>query len=164
MFDEIALRPCRRPTKSGKPCRAQYSGRGFACKLHTTEHEAELVRAYEQGLTAGRAQERRTQEQSTKLHVAHLERQVQELREKLDGASRRFEVAGRQAVTVDGYGYLWAGEGALVVGDRVLLPENYVSALRHGPGPFVGTVTALGTTYDGRLNRIIGRAAQPSDT
>jgi len=39
----------------------------------------------------------------------------------------------------------------------VLLPENYVSALRHGSGPFPGTVTELGTTYTGPLSTIISR-------
>lgn len=51
-------------------------------------------------------------------------------------SASRFEVDGDQAVTVDGYGYRWSGTGTLEVGDRVLLPENYVSAQRHGPAPF----------------------------
>ncbi|MFF7993421.1 hypothetical protein ACFZDG_26970 [Kitasatospora xanthocidica] len=95
-----------------------------------------------------------------------MERKVKKLEEQLDAQKRRFEDCGAQAVTVDGYGYRWTGPGRLEVGDRVLLPENYVSALRHGPGPFPGTVTALGTTYSGALSTIVSRVPdqRPGDT
>ncbi|MGM7439910.1 hypothetical protein [Streptomyces tunisiensis] len=113
------------------------------------------MEAYRQGLETGRAQEREWRQRAAAAQVEHLERQI---REELDAKNRRFEVDGDQAVTVDGYGYRWRGPGTLEVGDRVLLPENYVSALRHGPGPFPGTVTELGTTYTGTLSMIISRA------
>lgn len=158
MFEEVHQRPCGRPTKSGTPCRAQFSGSGFACKLHTTDHEKALVEAYRQGVETGRAQEREWRQRTEAAQVEHLERQIRTLREELDAKNRRFEVDGDQAVTVEGYGYRWSGPGTLEVGDRVLLPENYVSALRHGPGPFPGTVTELGTTYTGTLSTIISRA------
>jgi hypothetical protein len=58
---------------------------------------------------------------------------------------------------VDGYGYRWEGPDQLNVGDHVLLPENYVSRPKHGPGPFEGVVTRLGSTYRGELSRIIRR-------
>ncbi|MGV9788273.1 hypothetical protein [Streptomyces sp. NPDC003435] len=157
MFEEIHQRPCGRSTKSGASCRAQFSGPGFACKLHTTDHEKALVDAYQQGLEAGRAEERRWSRRTQAGQVEHLKRQMQTLREELDAKNRRFTVDGDQAVTVDGYGYRWKGPHTLEVGDRVLLPENYVSALRHGPGPFPGTVTELGTTYTGTLSTIISR-------
>lgn len=86
-----------------------------------------------------------------------MERKVKNLEEQLDSQQRPFEDRGTQAVTVDGYGYRWTGPGRLEVGDRVLLPENYVSALRHGPGPFPETVTALGTVYSGALSAIVSR-------
>lgn len=57
MFEEVHHRPCGHPTKSGNPCRAQFSGPSFACKLHTTDHETALVEAYRQGLETGRAPE-----------------------------------------------------------------------------------------------------------
>ncbi|WP_233290136.1 hypothetical protein [Kitasatospora sp. MBT66] len=44
------------------------------------------------------------------------------------------------------------------MGDRVLLPENYVSRMKNGPGPVIGVVTALGTTYRGTISFIVGRA------
>lgn len=160
MFDEVHHRPCGRPTKSksGTPCRAQFSGPGFACKLHTTDHEKALAEAYQQGLETGRAQESQWRQRAEAAQVEHLERQIRTLREELDAKNRRFEIDDAQAVTVDGYGYRWSGPGTLEVGDRVLLPENHVSRLRHGPGPFPGTVTELGTTYNGTLSRIISRA------
>ncbi|MFF3751414.1 hypothetical protein ACFYYH_13270 [Streptomyces sp. NPDC002018] len=165
MFDEVHHRPCGRPTKSGTPCRAQFSGPGFACKLHTTDHEKALAEVYRQGVETGRAQEREWRQRTEAAKVEHLERQIRTLREALDAKNRRLEVDDAQAVTVDGYGSRWSGPGTLKVGGRVLLPENYVSALRHGPGPFPGTVTELGTTYTGTLSRIISRApATPRQT
>lgn len=160
MFDDVHHRPCGRPTKSGAPCRAQFSGPGFACKLHTTDHE----KAYQQGLETGRAKEREWRQRTEAAQIEHLERQIRTLREELDAKNRRFDVDGDQTVTVDGYGYRWNGPGTLDVGDRVLLPENHVSALRHGSGPFPGTVTELGTTYTGTLSRIISRAPTPRQT
>ncbi|GAA2114983.1 hypothetical protein [Streptomyces synnematoformans] len=158
MFEEVHQRPCGRPTKSGSPCRAQFSGPGFACKIHTTEHERALVEAYQQGLQAGRTQAREWERSAAASRVEHLEQQIRTLQEQLDAKTRRYEVDGDQIVTVDGYGYRWRGADPLEVGDRVLLPENHVSALRHGPGPFPGTVTALGTTYSGALSTITSRA------
>ncbi|MEU9349008.1 hypothetical protein AB0D74_48210 [Streptomyces sp. NPDC048278] len=116
------------------------------------------MEAYQQGLETGRTQEREWRQRSEAAQVEHLERQIRTLREELDTKNRRFEVDGDQAITVDGYGYRWSGPGTLEVGDRVLLPENYVSAVRHGPGSFLGTVTELGTTYIGTLSTIISRA------
>ncbi|MGW6214879.1 hypothetical protein [Streptomyces sp. NPDC055109] len=158
MFDQRHQRPCGRPTKSGNPCRAQFSGPGFACKLHTTDHENALLDAYRQGLAAGRAEAAQYEQRASAARIAELERQVRTLGERLDSQTRRYEVDGHQAVTVDGYGYRWTGPGALEVGDRVLLPANYVSAMRLGPGPFPGTVTELGTTYTGQLSTIVSRA------
>ncbi|MDJ1645214.1 hypothetical protein [Streptomyces pakalii] len=121
--------------------------------------------AYQQGMETGRTKEREWRQRTEAAQVATLERQIRTLREELDAKNRRFDVDGDQAVTVDGYGYRWRGPGRLDVGDRVLLPENHVSALRHGSGPFPGTVTELGTTYTGILSRIISRApAAPRQT
>ncbi|MGI5430300.1 hypothetical protein [Streptomyces sp. CA-179760] len=156
MFEEVHHRPCGRPTRSGTPCRTQFSGPGFACKLHTTDHDKALVDAYQQGLEAGRLQE--SKHHAEAAEVEHVGRQIRILRNEPHAGNRRFEVYGGQAVTVDGYGYRWKGSGTLEVGDRVLLPENYFSAMRHGLGPFPGTVTELGTTYTGTLSTIISRA------
>ncbi len=118
MLEEVAQRPCGRPTKSGTPCRAQHSGPGFACKIHTTEREKEIVEAYQRGLTIGRTEGSDWEKKSAKLSVEHLERRVQDLEAKLDAATRRYQDNGHQAVTVDGYGYRWEGHGQLAVGDR----------------------------------------------
>ena len=62
---------------------------------------------------------------------------------------------GKQLVVIDqSLTYSWRGE-PLAVGDRVLLPENYVSAMKFGHGPFSGTVTSLDSTYAGRISEII---------
>ncbi|MBZ4319915.1 hypothetical protein [Streptomyces huiliensis] len=116
------------------------------------------MEAYQKGLETGWAQERDWSQRAATAQIERLERQIRTLRDELDAKSRRFQIDGDQVVTVDGYGYRWKGPGTLEVGDRVLLPENYVSALRHGPGPFPGTVTELGTTYTGPLSTIVSRA------
>ncbi|MEW1902111.1 hypothetical protein [Streptomyces sp. NPDC086147] len=69
-----------------------------------------------------------------------------------------YEVNGCQVVKVGGYGYRWRGNEPLEVGDRVLLPENYVSRIKNGPGPTVGVVSKLGTTCRGSLSDVVGRA------
>lgn len=71
---------------------------------------------------------------------------------------RIYSTGNDQIVEVDGrYAYRWPGDPELKVGDRVLLPENWASVFKHGPGPFSGTVTALGTTYRGELSQIMRR-------
>ncbi|MFJ6811615.1 hypothetical protein ACIQRK_37455 [Streptomyces anulatus] len=94
--------------------------RASPAKLHTTDHEKALVEAYEQGLQAGRAQEREWRQRAETVQVVHLEHQIRTLREELDAKNRRFEVDGHQAVT--GYGYRWNGSGTLEVDDRAPCP------------------------------------------
>lgn len=68
------------------------------------------------------------------------------------GEMRMHDQVGRQIVTVDNrFAYRWAGS-PLAVGDRVLLPETYFR------GRVLGTVTALGSDYDGALMDIIDKA------
>lgn len=159
------MKACGRPTKAGTPCKAQFSGVGFACKTHTTVEEQAQVDAYQAGYRAGYDTGCESGRSSSAQSTEHLERQIAELKAKLDQATRRYTVEGCQAVTVGGYSYLWAGQPQLEVGDQVLLPENYVSSLKNGPGPYVGTVTELGTTYTGSLSRILRRATgDPRDS
>ncbi|MEU5977484.1 hypothetical protein [Streptomyces sp. NPDC047315] len=73
------------------------------------------------------------------------------------------EVNGCQVVEVGRYGYRWRENDPLEVGDRVLLPESYVSRLKNGPGPTVGVVNMPGTTYQGSLSGIVGRAPATGD-
>lgn len=157
MFTTFEQRACGRPTKSGSPCKANFSGVAFACKLHTTPEEQALVDAYQNGHRTGRQEGYESGRQSAAMSTEHLERQIADLKAKLDQATRRFRIDGLQAVTVGGYAYVWNGQPDLEVGDRVLLPENYVSRLKDGPGPVEGTVTELGSTYDGIHSRILRR-------
>lgn len=79
------------------------------------------MEAYEQGLQAGWAQEREWRQRAETAQVEHL--------------VPRYGPCGKNSTP------------RTAAGDRVLLPENHVSALRHGPAPSPGTVTELGTTY-----------------
>jgi len=63
-----------------------------------------------------------------------------------------------QVVEVNGFAYRWSGE-PLAVGDRVMLPENWLSEMKFGHGPFMGTVTSLTSTYNGDLSTILRRAS-----
>lgn len=162
MDTTYGMKTCGRPTKAGAPCKARFSGPGFACGTHTTPEEQAQVEAYQAGYRKGYAEGTEAGRRSAAMPTEHLERQVAQLKQQLDQATRRHTVDGHQAVTVDGYGYLWTGEPHLKIGDQVLLPENYVSRLKLGPGPHTGTVTELGTTYTGTLSRILRRASKDS--
>lgn len=117
-------------------------------------HQRGWHEGYKQGCESGTS--------SAKLKIEWLERQVKELEQRLDNATRIHEVDGDQIVEVGGYAYRWRGDEPLQVGDRVLLPENYVSRMKEGRGPFQGVVTGLGTTYRGNLSTIISRITTDS--
>jgi len=72
--------------------------------------------------------------------------------------SRVYEMDGDQVVSVGRYAYRWRGGRPLAVGDRVLLPENWLSRKKDGPGHWVGVITELGTTYTGTLAHVVDRA------
>ncbi len=152
------VRRCGRPTKAGTPCKAQLYGFDVVCKLHATPHDRELAEAYRRGREEGYEQGSELSSRSMKGQVEWLERRVRELEALLDEAKRYYELGGDQVVEVDGYAYRWRGEPALEVGDRVLLPENWLSRMKSGSGSFQGTVTKLGATFRGDLARIVGRA------
>lgn len=154
---ENQVRTCGRPTKSGNPCKVRVSGSDVACGIHSTEQDRAVADAYRRGYQEGRESGARSSSESSKLRITWLERQVEELRQRLDKETRIHEIGGDQVVDVGGYAYRWRGETPLEVGDRVLLPENYVSRLKHGPGPLEATVTSLGTTYQGPLAFVLGR-------
>jgi len=156
----IGEKTCGRPTKSGAPCKARFSGAGFACKLHTTSEEAAQVTAYELGYRHGWERHSEISQSMASANVEHLKRRIADLESQLDKTKRQHTVNGCQAVEVNGYGYLWRGTPALEVGDQVMLPENPVSRIKEGPGSWQGTVTALGTTYEGSLSMILRRVSQ----
>jgi hypothetical protein len=75
------------------------------------------------------------------------------------------DIAYREGVlvVVDGrLTYRWAGE-PLKVGDQVLLPGNWLSEVKYGHGPFPGTVTALGSSYQGELSCVLRKISDDHD-
>ncbi|MFE2025482.1 hypothetical protein ACFW9V_10085 [Streptomyces hygroscopicus] len=151
-------RTCGRPTRAGKPCRVRIYGSDVACGTHATDEDRAVAAAHERGWSEGYEQGCKSGASSAQSEVEWLKRRVKELEQRLDVATRVYEIAGDQVVEVGRYAYRWRGSGRLEVGDRVLLPENYVSRMKDGPGPTVGVVSALGTTYRGELSFIVGRA------
>lgn len=88
-------------------------------------------------------------QQAAAACIERREQQVRTFRESSTPTPAVTRTTAAKPSQSPSYGYRWSGPGKPEVEDRVLLPENYVSALRHGPGPFPGTVTELGTTYTG---------------
>ena len=154
---ETQERTCGRPTRAGKPCRVRISGSDVACGTHATDEDRAVAKAHQQGWSEGYKVGCESGASSSKLKIEWLERRVEELEQRIDEATRIYELGGDQVVDVGGYAYRWRGGGHLEVGDRVLLPENYVSRMKNGPGPVIGVVTALGTTYRGTLSSVVGR-------
>lgn len=151
---------CGRNTKAGTACKGTRPTRHhLACRQHATadeDHYGDLIAAaWSDGYAAGSESARELGE----LRVQHLEQQLAELRAERDAEQRRHHDAdGRQLVEVGRYSYTWNGDDPLAVGDDVMLPENYVSAARLGPGPWRGTVSALGSTYVGAMSPVLRRA------
>ncbi|MFF5127663.1 hypothetical protein ACFY41_12170 [Streptomyces syringium] len=134
----------------------------MACGTHATEHDRAAADAHRRGYREGYDSGLKSGASSSKLKIEWLERRIKDLEQKLDETTRIYEVDGHQAVDVGGYAYLWRGSAPLEVGDRVLLPENYVSRMKNGPGPTVGVVSKLGTTYRGHMSFIVGRGPDTS--
>lgn len=151
------VRTCGRPTRSGKPCKVHLRQFERACGRHATEHDRELALAHERGHREGFERGRTQGAETAQWNVERLERRVKELEQLMDEATRIFEVDGDQVVDVGGHAYRWRGNEPLEAGARVLLPENWLSRIKGGPGPYEGVVTKLGTTYRGELSFIISR-------
>lgn len=75
-----------------------------------------------------------------------------------------YELSGDQVVSVGRYAYRWRGAPPLEVGERVLLPENWLSRKKDGPGEWVGVVTELGSAYTGTLAFVVDRAPSEQDS
>jgi hypothetical protein len=116
--------------------------------------------AWREGYFAGAAEAREQAAKDREFWVAEGRRQEraeaarQSAEAEREKNFRTVTSRGEQVVVVDGYTYRWGGE-PLKVGDRVLLPANWLSEVKHGKGPFPGTVTAIGSSYDGEMSAII---------
>ncbi|MCH0573132.1 hypothetical protein I3F60_28465 [Streptomyces sp. MUM 136J] len=117
-----------------------------------------MAEAHRRGWSEGYKSGSESSANYSRSRIERLEQRVKELEEQLDDARRVYEIGGHQVVDIGGYAYRWRGSTPLEVGDRVLLPENYVSRMKNGPGPTLGVVSKLGTTYRGALSDIVSRA------
>lgn len=155
--DRTLTGKCGRPTKSGKPCQNNIYGAAYrACGQHETPEDVAWREGYFAGATEAREQAARDRE----FWIAEGRRQQRSEADRRRAEAEReknFKTTtsrGEQIVQVDRYAYRWGGE-PLKVGDRVLLPANWLSEVKHGKGPFPGTVTAIGSSYDGDMSAII---------
>jgi hypothetical protein len=148
----MEARRCGRPTKSGKPCQAILSSRRErACSKHATSED----QAYAQGWTDGEAVGRQGWQDAKEAAKSELRVEIgnQIRRERAAEEERRnfrTQAGGKQIVLVDIGGsrplsYTWGGE-PLAVGDRVLLPANWLHTRA-----FEGTVIKVGSSYQGAM-------------
>lgn len=151
-------RKCGRPTKSGAPCKQQLNARyEVACGMHATDIEKKLTAAQSAAWSEGFHEGADYRTGLDRQEMDRLRQRVAEL-EQATGPPVQYKIGHDQIVQVGKYSYRWAGTPPLEIGDRVWVPENYVSRHKVGPGPYVDTITSLGTTYTGELSRIISRA------
>jgi hypothetical protein len=155
---------CGRATKSGRPCQNTLPGTAFrACSLHETPEDIAYREGYQAGAAAERGYAEKSRESSRELWIAEGRRLERAEAQEWENF-RTVTTAGEQVVVVDGrLTYRWAGE-ALKVGDRVLLPGNWLSEMKYGRGPFSGTVTGLGSSYQGELSPVLRKISDdPED-
>lgn len=138
---------CRHLTKSGGKCKGDTSG-GIACRVHATDDDlllnaalrARWNSAFMDGFEAGK-----------ESAASALQDEL-----RMDDERRKFRHSkgGDQIVVVNGrYTYKWSG-APLQVGDRVVIPPNWLVGRNQ-----VATVTALGSSYDGDVASIVGLAS-----
>jgi hypothetical protein len=157
---------CGLPTKAGPPCkqRALYywdAAGNSGCRKHlSAEQLADAERKneiYRAGVDVTRARYEQYAEKETRdLHqeIAKLRKEAAKVEAIKHIATFRDEDhAGRQLVTVNSrYSYAWDGAKPLVVGDKVKLPSTGYTS-----GGWVGSVTGLGTNYDGHCELIVSK-------
>lgn len=150
---------CGRPTRSGSPCRQRIPNPRFeyACRRHSTAGEVELATARRDAYYEGYRDARHAAQDFAEFRIRQLEQRIAELEQAAKPPRRMIDEQGRQIVEVGRYAYAWSGPVPLAVGDQVWIPENYVSRVRHGPGAYADTVTALGTDYRGHLAAVVRR-------
>jgi hypothetical protein len=142
---------CGRPTKSGKPCRLTLNRWERACSTHATLEDQAYARGWIDGAAVGREGWQDAMEAAKSELRVEIENQIR--REKAAEEERRnfrTEVGGKQIVSVSIGGsrllaYTWDGE-PLAVGDRVLLPPNWLNT-----SPFEGEVAKVGSSYQGPM-------------
>jgi hypothetical protein len=125
-----------------------YGRNAVACKVHMTDEDrAAAARQAEEDRAKWRAEWAAGAEERERERVA---REAERLRKF---PIRLTDEEGRQLVVVDGkLSWRWDREDLLVVGDKVVVPETPYSDAR------VGTVTSLGTDYQGYVRPIVARA------
>ena len=161
----IEIRKCDHPTKSGHGCKQRIWAGVRACPTHETPEDV----AYHAGWEEARQWYSELHSGDRESWIAEGKRQAKleqerTAREVERKKNFRYELDGYPIVQVDGYSYIWTGKEPLGIGDRVMLPQNWLSELKHGRGPFSGTVTEFGTDYDGPLSRIIKKIEdEPKD-
>lgn len=136
---------CGRPTASGGPCRQiLYSPWLAACGTHATDDDRALASrlnaawrsGLEAGFRSGRDSARCAECDARKAEAAT--------------ARLRFTEGGKQIVRFGKYSYVWDGDAPLALGDRCLLPGNWLFKETSE-----AEVTGFGTDYDGALSHVL---------
>jgi len=117
-------------------------------RILTEHYEIRWRAGFDDGFEAGRA--------SVKLALEH-ETRVKAREEQERARFHERDDYGQLVVVSRGKDltYRWCGDGDLSVGNRVLVPGNWLH-----PTPEICTVTAIGSSFEGDIQSVIGRVAE----
>lgn len=156
---KLEIGQCGRPTKAKTPCK-QPAAHFFTpgCRLHCSPEELAMGRFISRVYWDARRAGREEGEQGAQEEINRLKKKVAKLQKEEEDRLLRHRVDGDQIVQVDGYAYRWSGDKKpLEVGEKVYIPCSYVDNIRGDHGFKTGTVTGLGTTFQGSLERVRSR-------
>ncbi len=155
---EFVAKTCGRPTSARTPCRVRVSESQRACRTHSTPEDEAYHAGYEAGWrSAWDAQHSRLE--FVREQAVAEGRRLAKAEIVAEATYRTHTASGHQIVVVGtGLSYAWRGPDPLKVGDRIMLPANYVSEFKHGRGPWEDSVVSLGSSYQGALSYVIRKS------
>lgn len=141
---------CIGKTKKGNRCKnSRTSLYSLTCKVHRTK-ETELLESLCSRI------DKESSDRTTKTMQSYKDSELRNLRDKVTHLELRLKDTkrlrthtGKQIFQCGNHAYVWAGEGELEVGDKVMVPPNWLfnySTERE--------VTELGTFYEGLLTDV----------
>jgi hypothetical protein len=134
---------------------------GSLAEDQSSEADVALAEAYDERWQQGFDDGFESGRKSVRLQ-AEYERRRQALEEEERARFRERDGRGQLVMVERGKAltYRWTGDGDLRVGDRVLVPGNWLH-----PNAEVCTVVAIGSSFNGDIQEVIRRASpEPADS